>query len=118
MEHNELVKKIINWMENKKAEEITHIDVAGKSNYTDSLIICSGMSRLHLKAIAEHVISKCRENGLKTISKEGLNSPNWILLDLGDIVIHIFDRDTRDYYKIEELWNVKRKTQMVNKDEE
>jgi ribosome-associated protein len=105
-------------MEDKKAEEVIHIDVADKSDYTDSLVICSGMGSLHLKAIAEHVITKSRENGVQTISKEGLNSPKWVLLDLGDIVIHIFDRETRDYYKIEELWNVKRKTQMVNKNEE
>ncbi|MDY6915854.1 MAG: ribosome silencing factor [Candidatus Cloacimonadota bacterium] len=115
MEHKEFVNKITAWIDDKKAEEVIHIDVSGKSDYTDSLIICSGVGAVHLKAIAEHVIEKCREHGFRTINKEGLNSPRWILLDLGEIVIHIFDRETRDYYKIEELWNIKRKEQMDKK---
>ncbi len=110
MEQKQAIANIINWMEDKKAIQIKHIDVTGETDYTDHLIICSGTAELHNKAISENIIQNAKENGIEVLSTEGKNSSTWILIDFGDIIVHIFSQNKREYYKIEDLYEVNSRT--------
>ncbi|MCD4795731.1 MAG: ribosome silencing factor [Candidatus Cloacimonetes bacterium] len=105
-ERKENVKNIINWAQEKKAEDIIHLDVKGKSDFTDSIIICHGTAGLHIQAIANNIIQKAKENNIEILSVEGLNNAKWILLDLADIIVHIFDEETRKYYNLDDLYKI------------
>ena len=115
MEQKQAIANIINWMEEKKGVNIKHIDVTGDTDFTDHLIICSGTAELHNKAIAENITSNAKANGMEILSTEGKNSSTWILVDFGDIIVHIFSQDKREYYKIEDLYVVDSR---INKEKE
>lgn len=100
----EKVDNIIDWSFEKKAENVVQFDVKDKSNFTDAIVICQGSVELHNKAIAEFIIEKSNEYDYQILSKEGLENGKWILLDLIDVVVHIFTHEKRDYYKIEDLY--------------
>ncbi len=104
--HEEIINILTNLLKEKKAENILYFDVKEKSDLTDSVIICHGSGTLHTKAIAENIIQKSKELKIHIFATEGLENGTWILIDFIDIIVHIFNEDTRDYYKLEELWNV------------
>jgi len=106
LDHKESVKKIIEWAADKKAESIIHLDVKGKTDFTDSIIICNGTAELHIKAIADHILQNAKENNIQPLSVEGMNTASWILIDLADIIVHIFNSETRNYFKIEDLYKI------------
>lgn len=91
-------------VEDKKAEDIKVIDLAGKTLMADYFIICSGTSNTHIKSIADGIIEKMKDNGVKNKRLEGYSQAKWVLMDYGDIVIHVFAREEREYYDIESLW--------------
>ncbi len=105
----EIINNITNWAEEKKAENIVCYDVKEKSDYTDSIIICHGTNDLHVKAIAENIIDHSKEHKIRLYAVEGLENAKWILLDFIDIIVHVFNETTRNYYKLEELWNINSK---------
>ena len=111
----EIVDKIINWAASKKAENIKYYDVKEFSDYTDTIIICHGTAELHNKAIAEEIMHKAKAEGILLLASEGLANGTWILLDFVDIIVHIFNEETRNYYKLEDLWNISSKTIKENK---
>lgn len=88
-----------------KAKEITRLDVRGLTSIADILYICTGSSTRHVKSIAEHVVEKSKLAGLIPLGVEGGAGAEWVLVDLGDIVVHVFTREMRDYYQIEKLWD-------------
>lgn len=92
-------------LEDDKAEEIISIDIRGKSSFADMLIIASGRSARHVGALAEHVLSKLKEAGVKDIRIEGLPQADWVLVDAGDVVIHLFRPEVRAFYNIEKIWS-------------
>ena len=106
--HKELIENLISWITEKKGEDIAYFDVHEKSDYTDSIIICTGTVELHTQAIAEYLIEKAKEHNIQILSKEGIQNGNWILLDFVEVIIHIFTEETRKYYQLEDLWNVKK----------
>lgn len=89
---------------NKKALNVSILDIRGVSSTADFFMICSGGSARQVQAIADEVAEKFREQGLKPMGIEGYDSAKWILLDFCDIVVHIFHEETRKYYEIERLW--------------
>ena len=95
---------LVGWLEEKKAEDIKILDVKEETDFTDYVILCSAGSGLHMKAIADNVIRKSKENNIHIHSKEGLNNDWWILLDFIDTVLHIFSYKARDYYKLEDIF--------------
>jgi ribosome-associated protein len=101
--HN-LEKKIIEILENAKAEDILHLDVQHLTDITHKVIICTGTSSRHTKAIAEHVVENVKKMGLQPLGVEGFESGEWILIDLGSVVLHIMQCKSRDYYQLESLW--------------
>ncbi|MCK4653016.1 MAG: ribosome silencing factor [Candidatus Cloacimonetes bacterium] len=118
IEHDEAVKKIIEWASDKKSEDLIHIDVKGKTDFTDSIIICHGSAELHIKAIADNIIQKAKEHNIQLLSVEGMENATWVLLDFADIIVHIFSEVKRKYYKLEDLYKitpeVKRKLDKAN----
>jgi ribosome-associated protein len=108
MEHKEAVKLITQWASEKKAEKLKIIDVKEKSDYTDTLIICQSTASLHSKAIADHIMRLAKEHKLHILSYEGIENAQWILIDFSDIIVHIFLEEVAEYYKLEDLWKVKK----------
>ncbi|MBT3549037.1 MAG: ribosome silencing factor [Gammaproteobacteria bacterium] len=100
-----LKKSIISILEDNKAENITLIDMKGKSSVTDLMFIVSGRSTRHVKSIADNLITKLKKNKIKPIGVEGFSSSEWILLDYGDLLVHVMHPETREFYSLEKLWD-------------
>jgi len=90
--------------EDKKGEDILVLDVKKLSTVVDYFVICSGSSSRHVKAIAENVVDFLDEKKVDCNHKEGLLESNWVLLDYGDVMIHVFHPETRQFYNLERLW--------------
>lgn len=97
-------RKVAEFALEKKAVEITVMDVRKVTDVTRFFVVCSGQSAPQVRAIADHVIDCCREAGLEIYHVEGYDSLRWVLIDLVDIVVHIFQPDVRRYYQLERLW--------------
>ena len=100
-----LKNSIINILEDNKGEDIALIDVKGKSSVTDLMFIVSGRSTRHVKSIADNLITKLKKNKMKPIGVEGYSSSEWILLDYGDLLVHVMHPETREFYSLEKLWD-------------
>ena len=109
LKFDELKDLIIKSAYDKKAEDIQFFDVKERSDYTDGVIICHGTGDLHVKTIAENIMEIAKENKIQIISKEGFKNLTWILIDFVDIIVHVFNEETRKYYKLEQLWNASTK---------
>ena len=102
----ELLKEsILNILEDNKAENLSMIDVKNKSSVTDTMIIVSGRSTRHVKAIADNLVTKLKKNKVKPVGIEGYNKSEWILLDYGDLLVHVMHPDARAFYSLEKLWD-------------
>ncbi|HZS51202.1 MAG TPA: ribosome silencing factor [Bryobacterales bacterium] len=88
----------------KKAEDISVLDLHEVASFTDTFVICSGMSARQNQAISDEVERKLKEQGLRPASIEGYQQAEWILMDYGDFIIHIFSPRARNYYELERLW--------------
>lgn len=91
-------------LEDDKAEDILALDIRGKSSFADMLIIASGRSARHVGALADHVMRKLKESGVKEVNIEGLPHCDWVLVDAGDVVVHLFRPEVRSFYNIEKIW--------------
>ncbi len=90
----------------RKAEELLVLDLAAISDFTDRFLICNGSNERQVQAIADHVIKRLRDAGLRPLHVEGLPHGRWVLLDYGgEMVIHVFRDETRDFYALERLWS-------------
>ncbi len=101
---NAIIESLIGWMVEKKAEDVKFFDVREKTDYTDNVVLATGSNELHLKAIATNVLEKAKESGMRILGKEGMNNANWILLDFGDIIVHITLAESRENYKLDKLF--------------
>lgn len=95
-------------MENSKAEEIVSIDLIGKTTLADVMIIATGRSNVHVGAIADHLIKACRAAGYPAPRVEGMPHCDWVLVDAGDAIVHIFKPDVRQFYNLEKMWSADR----------
>jgi ribosome silencing factor RsfS/YbeB/iojap len=93
-------------LDDLKARDIREIDVREKSSVTDLLVVASGTSSRHVKSIADEVVKKAKKAGLPPIGVEGQREAEWVLVDLGDIVVHVMLPRTREFYGLERLWTV------------
>jgi ribosome-associated protein len=89
-----------------KAEDVTVIDLAGKTTLADFMIIASGRSRRHVTSIAEHLAVRLKRLGIGAIGIEGLAQADWVLIDAGDVIVHIFRPEVRSFYNLEKMWAV------------
>jgi ribosome-associated protein len=100
-----LVVKIAQAMEDKKAMKVVSLNLNGISLLADYFVICHGTSDTQVKAIAQAVKKTADEQGITLRGLEGMDTARWVLVDLGDVVVHIFHRDDREYYNLERLWS-------------
>ncbi len=91
-------------MEDKKALDISVMDLQGRTLIADYFVVCSGTSRVHIQAITDGIIEAMEKEGLRCPRREGYSQARWVLLDYGDVVAHIFAQDEREYYGLESLW--------------
>ncbi len=101
----DLIIDVQNILEENKAENISLIDVKNKSSVTDFMLIASGRSTRHIQAIADNLIDKLKKSKIKPIGIEGYNQSEWILIDYGDLLIHVMHPTARDFFSLEKLWD-------------
>ena len=99
-----IAKKLINYALGKKAEDVLLLDLRKVTTMTDFFVICTGTSDVQVKAIADAVIEGAKQDNFGVYHVEGYNSLTWVLIDLVDIVVHVFQKDVRKYYQLERLW--------------
>ncbi|NLS14176.1 ribosome silencing factor [Vibrio sp. SM6] len=87
-----------------KAEEIIVLDVSDKSSVTDYMIVCTGNSKRHVASIAEHVANEAKKQGVEPLGMEGEKEGEWVVLDLGDAMVHVMQEEPRAMYQLEKLW--------------
>jgi ribosome-associated protein len=97
---------ILSRLDDDKAQDIVHIDLTDKSSVADSLIVASGRSHRHVGALADHIIRALKEQGFGKARVEGLPHCDWVLIDAGDVVVHLFRPEVRSFYNIEKIWAV------------
>lgn len=91
-------------LEDDQAIDVLSIDLQGKTAIADRMIIASGRSSRHVGAMAEHLVEKLKKSGVRGISIEGKKHGDWVLIDAGDVLIHLFRPEVREFYKLEKLW--------------
>lgn len=91
-------------LEEKQAQNIVVLDVRALCSYTDYIVVASGSSDRHISAMAEGLLQRLREEGVRPLGCEGLRSTQWALIDWSDVVVHLFHGSVREYYDIEGLW--------------
>ena len=101
---NPLLKTLVHALEEIQAIDVTVIDVSQHTTITDFMIICTGRSSRHVKAIAEHIMEHLKAAGLAAIGNSGLTGGDWALVDFGDFVVHVMQPDSRAFYNLEGLW--------------
>jgi len=106
MTNDELKQLAIDALEEMKAEDITVLDVKGKTTITDWVIVATGTSSRHVKSIANNVVVTAKSAGKPPLGSEGEVDGEWVLVDLGDVIVHVMQRQVRQYYDLESLWSV------------
>jgi len=101
---NPLLSLILTSLEDDKAEDIVAIDLAGKSEMADHMIIASGRSSRQVSSMAEHVVDKLKSEMNRLCRVEGKDAGDWVLIDCGDAVLHLFRPEVREFYQLEKLW--------------
>ena len=101
---DQLQKIIVTSLEDDKAEAVVAIDLAGRASFADRMVIATGIADRQISAMATHLEEKLHEAGLRRIQIEGATGSDWVLIDCGDIVVHLFKPDARDIYALEKMW--------------
>lgn len=96
---------VVDKADDMKATDIVTLDVRDKSSITDFMVLCTGNSKRHVSSIAEHVADEARAANVNTLGMEGENEGEWVVLDLGDVMLHIMQEEQRQLYQLEKLWN-------------
>lgn len=104
MNSEELRDLAVHDLEDMKGTDIAALDVRTLTSITDYMIICTGRSTRHVKAMADSVAAKAKEMKVSQVRTEGDNESEWVLVDLGDVVVHLMTAATRDFYSLEDLW--------------
>ncbi|WP_263064895.1 ribosome silencing factor [Dickeya dadantii] len=95
---------VIDKLDDLKGQDIVALNVKGKSSITDCMIICTGTSSRHVTSIADHVVQESRAAGLMPLGVEGENDAGWVVVDLGDVIVHVMQEESRHLYELEKLW--------------
>ena len=95
---------IVESLEADKAEDVVTLDLAGRAAFTDRMVIATGLADRQISAMAQHLEEKLAEIGIKRVQIEGGGGSDWVLIDAGDIVIHLFKPDARTLYALERMW--------------
>ncbi len=99
-----MIDIVLQSLDDAKAEDIVSVDIAGKSSLADFMVVTSGRSNRHVAAVADQVVKALRDNGFAKPRIEGLPHADWVLVDGGDVIVHIFRPEVREFYNIEKMW--------------
>jgi len=99
-----LLAVVTSSLDDDKAMDVTVIDLEGKTSITDYLVIASGTSQRQIGAMAEHLLQKVKSQGVTSVAVEGATQCDWVLIDVGDVVVHLFRPEVRSFYALERLW--------------
>ena len=108
MQAEELLNMVETVLDDHKGQYITVLDVRGKTSFTDYMVLVTGTSNRHLKSLCDYVVEKAEEMGAKPLGVEGDLTSDWVLLDLGDVIVHAMTAQAREFYQLEKLWSVDR----------
>lgn len=111
MNIDELKKLVLDALDDVKALDVLELNVRDVTSVTDIMVIATGTSNRHTKSVAGKVIDKVKEAGVKPLGIEGQDQGEWVLIDLGDIVVHIMQHEVRDFYNLEKLWNMSERSE-------
>ena len=100
----EILDAVLACLDDHKAENVVTIDLTGKSSIGDFMVIATGRSSRQVAALAEHVVTLLKKFGIVGIKPEGLRQGDWVLIDAGDIIIHLFRPEVREFYNLEKMW--------------
>lgn len=100
-----LARLVVAKLDDDKAENILEINLTGKSPLCDAMIVASGRSQRHVTSLADHVARTLKEAGVDGVRVEGLPNADWVLIDGGDVIVHIFRPEVREFYNLERLWS-------------
>jgi len=105
-QEDKLLALVIDALEELKGVDIRVLDVRGLTSITDRMVVASGTSTRHVKSLADNVARKTREAGFRALGVEGEQAAEWVLVDLGDVVVHVMMPSVREFYALEKLWSV------------
>ncbi len=103
-----LLAQVLAWLDDAKAENVAVIDIKGKSSIGDYMLVASGRSDRHVAGIAEQLQQKLRDEGYGRARIEGRPQCDWVLIDMGDIIVHVFRPEVREFYNLEKMWSAER----------
>jgi len=95
---------VIDKIDDLKAQNIVTIDVRGKSSITDCMVICTGTSNRHVVSIADHLVQESRAQGIMPLGTDGKDAGEWVVVDLGEVIVHVMQEEARELYELEKLW--------------
>jgi len=99
-----LLDQIVHWLDEAKAEAVVTIPLEGKSSLGDYMVVASGRNDRHVAAIAEQLREKIKAQDGRQVRVEGMNACDWVLIDTGDIIVHVFRPEVREFYNLEKMW--------------
>ncbi|WP_414693166.1 ribosome silencing factor [Parvibaculum sp.] len=95
---------VLKSLDEDKAEDVVSINLAGKTPIADYMVVASGRSQRHVSAVADHLVRRLKETGFGAAHVEGMRQGDWVLIDSGDVVIHVFRPEVREFYRLEKMW--------------
>lgn len=113
MQTDTLLALVEGELNERKAQDMVVLDVRGKTSFTDYMIVVTGTSNRQVKALCDYVEAKVKENGMRPLGMEGDMTSDWVLLDLGDVIIHAMTQQAREHYQLEKLWTVGGETESL-----
>ncbi len=100
----QLLARVLSSLDDDKAEEIVQIDLRGRSDVADYMVICSGRSSRQVAAISEKLADRLKQEYHLSAKMEGKETGDWVLIDAGDVIVHVFRPEVRDFYQLEKMW--------------
>ena len=104
LEASELLELIIQSLESDKAEELVQIDLRGRTSMGDYMVICSGRSSRQVAAMSTKLVDRIKQTTGRTSKIEGKDTGDWVLIDTGDVIVHVFRPEVREFYQLEKMW--------------
>ncbi|HEX9072669.1 MAG TPA: ribosome silencing factor [Pseudolabrys sp.] len=101
----ETLSTVLARLEDMKAEDSVVIDLTGKSSIGDYMVVTSGRSQRHVAAVADHLVKDIEKAGVARVRVEGMRQGDWVLIDAGDVIVHVFRPEVRDFYNLEKMWS-------------
>ena len=116
MEARRIVERVVALAQSKKAEDVVVLDMRAMTDVTDYFVICTGTVDVHVKAIADAIVEDMKEQGERPWHVEGTERLQWVLIDFVDVVVHVFQPETREFYALERLWGDAKRETMRNEE--